>query len=156
MAEMQHSSDAPMGIFWGGLIAGTLDILSAFVTTAFRGRGPQVVLQGIASGLLGRSSFQGGVATAALGLACHYAIAFGAAAAYYVASRFMPILIRRAVICGLLYGLVVYAVTNYVIVPLSKIGRIITGPPSSMLIGMLVLMVFVGLPIALSVKRFAE
>lgn len=154
--KMQQSSDAPVGIFWGGLIAGTLDILAAFVITGFRGRGPQVVLQSIASGLLGRRAFQGGVPTEALGLVCHYAIAFGAAAAYFAVSRFVPILIKRAVICGLLYGIVVYAVTNYAIVPLSRIGRVITGPPSSMVVGVLVLMVFVGLPIALATKRFAE
>jgi len=156
MRRLRSDSDSAVGIFWGGLIAGTLDILAAFVVTGFKGRGPDVVLHGIASGLLGPKAFRGGIATAALGLACHYAIAFGAAAAYYAVSRVLPVLVRRAVICGLLYGVVVYVVTNYVIVPLSRIGRVITGPPSSMIIGLLVLMVFVGLPISLAIRRYAD
>jgi len=156
MAKLQSSSDRPVGIFWGGLIAGTLDILAAFVITGFRGRGPDVVLHYIASGLLGAKAFRGGLPTAALGLACHYAIAFGAAAVYYAASLLMPVLVKRAVICGLLYGIPVYLVTNFVIVPLSRIGHVAVGPPSSVIIGVLVLMVFVGLPIGLATRRFAE
>jgi len=156
MAKLQNSSDRPVGIFWGGLIAGTLDILAAFVITGFRGRGPDVVLHYIASGLLGLRAFRGGMPTAALGLACHYAIAFGAAAVYYAASLLMPMLVKRAVICGLLYGIPVYLVTNFVIVPFSRIGHVAVGPPSSVIIGVLVLMVFVGLPIGLATRRFAE
>jgi hypothetical protein len=156
MSPLRVGKVSPVGIFWGGLIAGTLDILAAFVTTGFRGRGPDVVLHFIASGLLGPNAFRGGFVTAALGLACHYAIAFGSAAAYYAASRLMPILIKRAVICGLLFGIPVYIVTNYVIVPLSKIGHVATGPPSSMAIGLAVLMVFVGLPISLAIRHYSE
>src|SRR5579859_8049663 len=156
MAKLQSSSDRPVGIFWGGLIDGTLDILAAFVITGFRGRGPDVVLHYIASGLLGAKAFRGGLPTAALGLACHYAIAFGAAAVYYAASLLMPVLVKRAVICGLLYGIPVYLVTNFVIVPLSRIGHVAVGPPSAVIIGVLVLMVFVGLPIGLATRRFAE
>jgi hypothetical protein len=56
-------------ILIGGLIAGTLDILAAFIQSGLRGVTPMRVLQAIASGLLGADSFQGGFATAALGLA---------------------------------------------------------------------------------------
>jgi hypothetical protein len=156
MTRSRDSSDRAVGIFWGGLIAGTLDILAAFVITGFKGRGPDVVLHYIASGLLGVKAFRGGMPTAALGLACHFGIAFGAAAVYYAAGLVMPVLVRRAVVCGLLYGIPVYVVTNFVIVPLSRIGHVAVGPPSSVIIGVLVLMVFVGLPIGLATRRFAE
>src|SRR5471030_331245 len=82
-----------LGIFLGGLIAGTLDILAAFLNLHRVGVAPERVLQGIASGLLGRSSFRGGMATAALGLFCHFLIAFGAAAVYYAVSRRLRVLV---------------------------------------------------------------
>ena len=53
-------------ILWAGLIAGTLDITDALVFYGLRGVPPVRLLQNIASGLLGRDAFQGGVGTAAL------------------------------------------------------------------------------------------
>ena len=142
-------------ILLGGLIAGTLDILAAFALAASHGRGPDVVLHFIASGLLGVHAFRGGVPTGALGLLCHYLIALGCAAAYCIASRGLPLLRRHAVLCGLLYGIPVYAVTNFILVPLSRIGWHGMAPPSALLINLVILMVCVGLPIALADRRFA-
>ncbi len=65
-----------------GLIVGTLDICSAFIHAATRGASPTRVLQFVASGLLGRRSFEGGLTTAALGLGLHFVIAFGATAVF--------------------------------------------------------------------------
>ena len=51
-------------IFWGGLIAGTLDICAAFLTAWLRaGVSPIGVLQFVASGALGPAAFQGGIKT---------------------------------------------------------------------------------------------
>jgi hypothetical protein len=151
-----HRRNPYLGIFWGGLIAGTLDILVAIVSFHSKGVAPMRLLQGIAFGLLGRSSFRGGWGTEALGLACHFSIAFGAAAAYYFISRRVRVLVQRPVICGLLYGIPVYLVTNFVIMPLSKIGMRPVGPLSGVATSVAILMVIVGLPIALMVRRFAR
>ena len=78
-----------------GLIAGILDITSAFVTAELKGMGSIRMLQGIASGLLGPQSFEGGMATAGLGLAIHFLIAFTAAAVFCVGSRQFSFLTRR-------------------------------------------------------------
>jgi hypothetical protein len=59
-------SRALQAIILGGLIAGTLDLTSAFIVTGLRGGSHARMLQGIASGLLGADSFTGGAATAAL------------------------------------------------------------------------------------------
>ncbi len=84
----------------------------------------------------------------------HFVIAFGAATVYYVASRWIPFMTEHAVISGLLYGECVFLFMYFVVVPLSAavktpftIATLITGP-----IGHTVL---VGLPIALSVRRFS-
>ncbi len=141
-------------ILAGGLVAGTLNVLAAFLLAAIRRQGPDQVLHFIASGLLGVRAFRGGVATGALGLLCHYLIALGCAAVYCCAARTFPILRRRATACGLLYGIPVYAITNFLIIPLSRIGwRGIPGP-SGLLINLVILMLSVGLPIATVNRKY--
>ena len=81
-----------------GLIAGILDITSAFVIAGIKGTGTIRMLQGIASGLLGQRSFEGGMATAGLGLAIHFLIAFTAAAVFYAASQKLSSLTQHAVV----------------------------------------------------------
>ena len=147
---------AGAAILWGGLIAGAIDIGVASITTLMHGGQPMRMLQGIAFALIGPSAFKGGWGTAAVGLACHFAIAFGAAAAYYLVSRFLSVMVREPVVCGLLYGVPVFWITNFIIVPMSKIGRMLPSTPNQMMIGLVVLMVGVGLPIALMTRRYAR
>ena len=139
----------------GGTIAGVLDILAAFALSAAYGGSPVRVLQGIASGVLGPAAFTGGAPTALLGLGLHFVIALAAAAIYCAASRVWPILVRRAVACGLAYGVAVYAVMTYVVVPLSRVT-----PRSSrwQIAAILVAihMLCIGLPIALATARAAR
>ncbi len=139
-------------ILAGGSIAGTLDILAAFVIGAGFGSPPSRVLQGIATGLLGPDAFDDGARAAALGLGCHFLIAFSAAAVYYGASRLLPFLVRRPIASGALYGIAVYAVMAFVVVPLSK-----ASPRSTawyMVLTMIVVHVAcVGVPIALATAR---
>lgn len=143
-------------IVWGGLIAGTLDISAAFLTAWLRaGVGPVRVLHFVASGLLGPASFTGGAKTAILGLALHFLIATVATIIFYFASRKLLFLIERPVPFGLLYGVVVYAFMNYVVIPLSNVPQrpaTLTG----FIIGILTIMFCVGLPIALIVRRFSR
>src|SRR2546429_6203297 len=73
-AFSRERSHAFPAIAWSGLIAGLLDITSAFVIAGSKGVGPARVLQGIASGLLGSQSFNGGLATAGVGLILHFGI----------------------------------------------------------------------------------
>ena len=138
-------------IVLGGLLVGVLDILAAFVRSGAGGVRPAVVLQAIASGLLGAAAFRGGVRTAALGLALHFVIAFGVAAAYYAASRWWRVLVRQPVVCGLAYGILVYVFMNQVVLPLSRVN-FRTPPWSSVLIMVAIHMLFVGLPAALAVS----
>lgn len=136
----------------GGLAAGVLDILAAFALALWFGGTPIRVLQTIASGVLGRAAFDGGVGTAALGLALHFVIALGAATAYYVVSRRWRPLIDQAVLNGFAYGVIVYVIMNRIVVPLSRVA---TRPPTvEGVLRMLVIHMFcVGLPIALAVRR---
>jgi hypothetical protein len=130
-------------------------LTAAFVNSGLRGVAPDRVLRYIASGLIGRAASGGGVATAALGVVLHFLIAFAAAAVYYGASRKLRFLTDHAIASGLVYGVLVHFVMSLIVVPLSRVNK----PPfsfASFVTGMVIHMLFVGLPIALSVRRYAK
>lgn len=144
--------------FWratvkGGLVAGLLDAVDAII--AFKlvlGLAPIPIYQFVASGIVGSKAFTGGLATAALGLAIHFLIAFTAAAVYNVAALRMTALKARYASCGLAFGFFVYAFMNYLVIPLSAI------PPSSFSLPLFINGVaghalLVGLPIAFFASR---
>ncbi|HSC28455.1 MAG TPA: hypothetical protein VLD67_14345 [Vicinamibacterales bacterium] len=83
------------------------------------GTPPARVFQAIAAGLLGRDGFSGGGPTAALGVALHFFIAFTIVAVFLFASRHVPALSRAPCIAGPAYGIAVYLVMNFVVIPLS-------------------------------------
>jgi hypothetical protein len=105
---LPRSSQAYRAIGWGGLLAGALDVTAAFVEAGLEGRNPVSLLQGIAGGLLGMSSFQGGLATAELGAFFHFLISTTASAVFYLASRKFKFLVTHSIPSGLLYGVAVY------------------------------------------------
>ncbi len=149
-------SQAYRALLCGGLIAGVLDLTAAFVTNGLRGISPVRILHVIASGLLGADSYKGGFATAALGVVLHFIIATGATAVYYFASRKLKLLVERAMICGLLYGVAVYWFMNLIVLPLSAFPHKISFTLVNAVTGLLVHMLCVGLPIALTVRRISN
>ena len=139
-------------ILWAGLAAAVLDITAAFVVYGAFGARPMRILQGIAAGLLGPSSFDGGIVTAALGLLCHFFIAYSAATVFFLLSRKMPFLVERFILSGVLYGIAVYFFMNRVVVPLSN-ARKYSFSLKMMLIGIAIHICCVGLPIATAVRK---
>lgn len=107
-------------ILLGGIIAGTIDIGSA---SLINGAKPTVILQAIAAGLHGKSAFSGGSGTVALGLVLQWSMSIVIAAIFVAAAHWRPVLKRRWIEAGLLYGIVVFIVMNYVVLPLSAIGH---------------------------------
>jgi hypothetical protein len=143
-----------MGILMGGLLAGVLDIIAAFALAYLRsGAMPKRVLQGIAAALLGKPAFDGGWPTALLGLGCHFLIAFAAAAAYAVVSRTFDWPNRHPVPAGLLWGIAVFLVMFFLVLPMTKSHPTYTVRALAPLV--VIHMLFVGLPISLSAARYA-
>ena len=103
-------------ILLGGLIAATIDIGAACVIS---GRSPAFILQVIAGGVLAKASFEGGVPTMMLGAVLQEAMGILIATAYVLPARAVPALSRRWIISGLAYGVTIFFVMNYVVVPLS-------------------------------------
>ncbi len=141
-------------ILAAGTLCGAMDISAAFLTWMPRGVSPRIILQGIASGLLGPSAFQGGAATTVLGLFLHFFIAFSWATIFYLVSRALPVLTRSPLIFGPLYGITVYLVMYWVVMPLSRFHR---GRFSvfNMVIAIITHIICVGGPIALMVSRYS-
>jgi hypothetical protein len=154
---MADTDDRPSLVRWlfiGAFVAGTLDILYAFALSYFRsGVTPARVLRFVASGALGRDALQGGAWTAAAGLAFHFLIAFLATAVFFAAATLLPKLVARPVLFGALYGIAVYGVMNYVVVPLSRIGPRPTPASVVWVSGFVVHMFLIGVPIALAARR---
>ena len=154
---LPRTYQAYRAIGWAGLLAGSLDITAAFVEAGLEGRSPVSLLQGIAGGLLGMSSFQGGLATAALGAFFHFLIATTASAVFYLAGRKLKFLVQNAIPSGLLYGVAVYIFMYYFVLPLSAYHVKIALPPAAELIRDVAIHMFlVGLPIALVVRKYSD
>jgi hypothetical protein len=143
-----RSLSPAQAVLLGTLTVGVLDLIDAMVFFGLRGVTPVRILQSIAAGLLGRDAFRGGPATAALGALLHFFIAFGIVCVYYLVSRRLGILTRHPVLCGLLYGVVVFVIMNRVVIPLSAAATGQMSPPV-LVNGLLIHALGVGLPSAL-------
>lgn len=139
-------------IFWGGLLAGAGDYFFALFYYGWK----LGVFQNVAGGLIGREAARaGGVPTFVLGTLLHFLIAGIWATLFWGLSRRLPVLVKRAVPAGLVYGLVVYLGMNCVVLPLSALHVPLRLPP---LISWPALahLLLVGLPIALAARKFAR
>lgn len=149
---MAEKSSAARTIAIAGLVAGVLDIGYVLVFYGLRGASGVKLLQGIAAAVLGRdAAAKGGLATAALGLAMHFAIALGCAAIFYALSRKRRFLIAQPWVFGSLYGVAVWLVMQLVVLPLTATPPK-AFPPSQGWPVFIAHLLCVGLPIALIVR----
>lgn len=134
------------------LVAGTLDILSAFLFAAKAGMGPAAVLGYVASGPFGDRALHGAGWVLA-GLAVHYGIMTCMAATYALAASRLPALARRPIGAGLGYGLLLWIVMYWIVKPLRWPQAPL--PHTAYGIGNALFShcILVGLPIALIVSR---
>jgi hypothetical protein len=103
------------------LSAGILDAAAASLQAAVTlNVKPQRVFQGVASGLLGPRVLEAGAGTAILGLALHFLIALIISTIYILAAQRLPFLLDHPLIAGGLYGIAVYLVMFYIVLPLSR------------------------------------
>lgn len=148
-------------LYWmitGTLVAGTLDIVYAIVMASLKGVRPTSVPQAIAAGILGKEAFRGGVPTMLLGLGLHFFIIAVMAAVFYLAVRLLPVLARHIVAAGLVYGIGLYIVMTYIVLPLSNFtqGHNPPVPPVLNLAlakALFAHMILVGLTIALATRQ---
>lgn len=138
---------------WAGLLVGTLDIADALLFYGLHGVPAARILQGIAFGLIGPSSFTLGTLSVILGLLLHYVIATTVTAIYMLASLSLP-LWRQPWLFGTLYGIAVYTVMNYMVLPLSHVGLRPIPAWIPLLNGIGAIIFLVGIPLALIGRRY--
>jgi hypothetical protein len=153
-----HLNGNARGVLIGGLLAGTLDIAFAFAYCGYLGVSPARILRSVASGLVGEAARTGGVPLAAFGLSLHLFISVAAAAVFYLASRRVSWLVRHPYVSGVAFGICVYFVMGYVVVPLSAFPykQASAGAAAVSVPVLLAHMFLFGLPIALCVRRWSS
>jgi hypothetical protein len=136
------------------LLVGTLDISDAFIFYGLRGVSPIRILQGIASGALGRAAFGMGHGSVLIGLICHFFIAFCATSVFLLAARKLP-LAHHPWLYGTLFGVALYCVMNYIVLPLTKVPPRPSFPPLVPFANGVAALVFcIGIPLAFIARRY--
>ena len=136
------------------IVSATLDISSALIYFGIRyGVPAELIFKNIASGVIGEAAFRGGAQTVAAGLAFHYLIALGWTTLFYFSYPRVAFLRMNVPLVALVYGLVVWAVMNLVVIPLSRVQ---TGPihVEEALIAAAFLVLFIGVPNRLIIGRY--
>ena len=113
-------TDTLQAILLATLVCGSLDAVAAATQAATLGMPAQRVFQGVASGVLGLRSFEKGWPSAILGLALHFVIACIISTVYVLASLHLPFLLSRPLISRGIYGIAVFAVMFFIVLPLSR------------------------------------
>ena len=148
-------SELVPGILVAGSIVGALDALAA-VTHAYvlRGTPPAAVWRYVASAVFGKSAGSGGAEMVAWGLLFHLTVAIGWTGLFFVAYPRIRFLSANMIVAGIAYGLFVWLMMNFVVVPLTHITmgpiRLTTGTVLMILIHLFV----IGVPISCLARRY--
>src|ERR1700759_3282280 len=138
-------------LLFAGFITGSIDALMAIVTNSKIP--PEIIFKYIASGVFGKLAFTPGSEMIIYGVLFHYWIAFAWTVLFFILYRQLIHLLKFRILFILVTGLVIWAIMNLAIVPLSQ-----TAPQSMHLIGALkniaILIFAFGLPITLIADRY--
>ncbi len=116
---------------------------------------PIQVLQYIASGAFGAASYRGGFATAFAGLAFHFIISFAAVSMFALLYTRSHVVRNHAPAFGLAFGAAVWCFMNLFVLPLSAVAPAAL-TPLAVIHGLIGHALFVGLPAALSIRRYSR
>jgi hypothetical protein len=124
-------------IFLAGVAGGGLDFIVGSLLAYFNGRPIERMWKAVAAGWLGPDAFKDGQFSFLLGVATHFGIAIVMAAAFALSATRAPVLYRRPWTAGVIYGLVLYVVMSFVVIPLrfQRVPPLWTGPQTLIGIG---------------------
>ena len=124
-SSLNHASRSPAWaqVLLGGLLVALGDMcFAATLWFGWNGAGMERLFQTIAVGVLGPTSFDGGMQSAALGVALHVFMATMFVLIYTVIARRYTGLLARPLGYGIPYGVVLYLVMNFAVLPLSRVN----------------------------------
>lgn len=120
-ANPQRSTNWKQAVYGGLLIAVGDALFAIAVWFEWNAKGLTQVFQSIAVGVLGKASYEGGTATALLGVGLHVGMAIAFVAICIALSFRFRLLVEKPVAAGLLYGVGLYVAMNFVVMPLSRV-----------------------------------
>ena len=148
------SKTAVLPILGVGLLVGTLDILAAladyYIST---GKNPLIIFKFIASGILGTDALTGGGGTILLGVLAHYFIALTFTVLFFVFFLKTNVLPKNKFVTGIIYGTFIWAVMNFIVLPLSRTPKM-PFDLFSAIKAWLILIFMIGLPLSFLANRF--
>lgn len=150
-APVRNRLAATTWLMLGGVTVGTLDILSAIIYWARDGVAPAHILQYFTAWLVGPPAFGGGFASAIAGALLYALLMWGVAAVYYAFARIWPLLLRRPLLCGGLYGALAYLAIFQVLAPFLT-GSHGAADPAWIATCLVVYTTLVGMPCAFFVR----
>lgn len=151
-AVMKTSKFAGSGfrtVVWAAFVAGSLDIMAAFVVYAIimDKTTPVQILLSIASGVFGKGAYEGGNMMAVYGLLFHFLIALTFALFYFLIYQYTSFPGKHKLLSGIIYGIFIWLIMNRIVLPIAFSGM----PAASWdaaLLGIAIVILAVGLPIA--------
>lgn len=151
-----HSSKLLKSVALTAFIAGTLDLAGAVVSYMFsRGGGfPKKILEYIAGGWFGSQALDGSLKMNIIGGLSHFFIAACWTLLFYLLYPRLRFLQKNIFISALLYGLLIWAVMNLVVLPLSAWQAPVTIVPRETAKAAFILIVCVGLPVVIGASRY--
>src|SRR4051812_18210463 len=135
------------------LIAGTLDIISAFVFSAMAGVSALAVLKFVASGPFGSAPTES-LGWGLAGLLVHFAIMACMATAYMIVAPRLPILLRNPIVAGILYGVLLWIIMYWIVRPLRFPELPLPHTLKGISQALFAHCILVGIPIALVAARY--
>jgi hypothetical protein len=137
----------------GGTIIGLLHlIIQDWLVFSLLGKTSLVlVMQYVASGAIGTAAFAGGLSTALLGVIFHFLFSIIIAGVFFLGFQQIPLLRRNILVGSLLYGLGVFIVMYYLVIPLSAAPLLPTKTMQIIELGIEHILV-IGLPLGLLVR----
>lgn len=142
-------------ILAGTAVAGTLDLLAMFLLAwARRLRPPGDVLRTVATGPFGDIMRDAGPFAALTGLITHYGLVAAMVAIFVMAARAAPGLLRHPVPIGLAYGVIIYLVMHWVVLPFRWPTELPSRSPLDVAIALIFHVWLVGVPIALITAHY--
>jgi hypothetical protein len=149
-AAAPRTDSAIATIALAGGAAGAVDFFYATARTIAAGGSALTPWKGVAAALLGvKAVMNGGDAIAIVGVGLHFLITIVAASIYYAVARRMTFLARHAVASGAIFGILFLLAMNYVILPLSVMGKPLYVGAQTLAYAALSHILLIGLPIAL-------
>jgi len=102
-----------------GVLTGSLDAFAAILNNW---KIPAaIIFKFIASGIFGKAAFAGGTKMIAWGILFHYLIAFAFTTVLFLLHPMFYSWFRNKILTAVFYGIVIWAIMNLVVVPLSNI-----------------------------------